>query len=264
MQKGVGSVASHLSAIGFPVTSEEEFHQLVVQAATEGVPVGPGRYTRWAPGEGVELWVQVHNREIVGMNPHFGGKSRLPVRVSSLRPHPEYPLDGKLQGWINSTGEKAEDGIPVLFDLPDFDLARPKAQEGAVVTVQVAAFAHDLSCFPSDEAFVAAQEEPRFAAESYFPLGLFGAEEGENPEPEALALFAGHIRSARLATNPVTGRHFHVLQVETLGCTFDVIADPDSVTGAPEVGGVAQGTFWLSGRIIPEPNRRGIMPAGIS
>lgn len=254
-------MASHLSAIGFPVETEAEFRELVARAAAGGVSLPGGTYSRWAPGEGIELWVQLGEREVVGFNPHFAGSGRMRVAIQSVRPEPAFPSEGKVYGWADPRAGQPDGGAyPLIFDLPDFATAVAQLQPRSTVTIQLAAFAHDLTCYASDDAFAGAQGEVKFAPESFVPAGLFDSEGGEVDEPEALALVSGHVRAARVAVNPVTGRSFHILLVQTVGGTVDLVADPASVIGAPVVGGVVQGTFWLSGRIVPEPNRRGIFP----
>jgi hypothetical protein len=85
----------------------------------------------------------------------------------------------------------------------------------SVVTLQVAAFAHELACYTDEAAYFAAQErEVRFAAESLIPTGLFAlAGEGERAE----ALFAGRVLRTEVRTNPASGAAFHALLVRTLG-----------------------------------------------
>jgi hypothetical protein len=60
---------------------------------------------------------------------------------------------------------------------------------------------------------------------------------------------AGHIELAEQLVNPVTRVSFHHLRVRTPIGAVDVVAAPDSLDGAPVVGGVLQGYFWLSGRL---------------
>ena len=56
---------------------------------------------------------------------------------------------------------------------------------------------------------------------------------------------------AEVLVNRFTDQPFHTLRVRTFGGTFDVVAHPSLVADEPQVGGVAQGNFWLSARVAP-------------
>lgn len=60
-----------------------------------------------------------------------------------------------------------------------------------------------------------------------------------------------------LLINPATGASFHWAKVRTLGGEVDVVADPEVLNGSLVVGGVVNGSFWLSGRLFkpPQPKR---------
>src|SRR4051812_36390839 len=119
-------MSNHFSALGFRVTDEEGFHKLVQQAANAGrsMPTPRGEYLRWAPGAGVELWIQVNRqRELTGCNPHFAGEARMEVQGVKTLPGDSETLDGSLYAWAAPQGEEPESGAyPFVVDLPDFDL----------------------------------------------------------------------------------------------------------------------------------------------
>jgi hypothetical protein len=48
----------------------------------------------------------------------------------------------------------------------------------------------------------------------------------------------------------LTGREFWWALVESYGGIYDVVIDAELVEDAPRVGGVVNGTFWLSGRVL--------------
>lgn len=247
-------MASHFSSIGFPVTSEEDFHAVVHRAKKSGKRHASrqGLYVLWAPGNSIELWVQVHRQAGLGINPHYSGQGRMKVRVESIMPSQSSPLDGSIKGWAApDPGDTNSGAFPFVFDLPNFDLVHRDLRQGSIIDVQLAAFAHELTCYADDTAFDAAQSEPKLASESFFPVGLF-TDDQEGSGPSAMAVFAGHILQAEVRENPATGHSFHHLVVQTLGGTADVVADPTCVEGEPVIGGVVRGAFWLSGRIVQE------------
>jgi hypothetical protein len=237
---------SHMSSLGFRAGTNEEFANLATTAATQGEPiqVNGGTYYRWSPGAGVELWAQVdQDGRVIGLNPHFGGAAQMRVGVTRRNARErDSALDGAFYGWADPEENDPENGqYPFAFDLPDFKrhdyLALP-----AIVNVQLAAFAHSLSAFESDEAFRSG-ETHMMAAESCIPSGTFSS------PPQSTVVFYGHVLEAAQLANPHTERTFYWARVRTLGGEFDVVADPEIVKGAIVVGGVIGGSAWLSGRI---------------
>ncbi len=89
----------------------------------------------------------------------------------------------------------------------------------------------------------------KFASQSFIPSGLFKSPDDDSP-PRAEAFFTGHVLEAERRTNALTEMDFIWCLVETLGGVFDVVIDPQLLPEVPRVGGVIQGSFWLSGRIL--------------
>ena len=246
-------MASHMSSLGFRFSTEQEFVDLAMTAATQGEPIeaGDGAYYRWTPGAGVELWAQAdQDGKLIGLNPHFSGEARM--RVGLIKPiarERDSALDGAFYGWAGAKGNAPDEGqYPFAFDAPDFKrhatLALP-----AIVSVQLAAFAHELRAFENDEAFQAGEtsedgETYKMAPESCIPSGTF------SDPPESTVIFNGHVLETAQVTNPHTQQTFWWARVRTLGGEFDVVADPEIVKGAIVVGGVIGGSAWLSGRIV--------------
>lgn len=253
---------SHFTMLGFPAETREEIGSLMYEAArySDSYDAPSGFYAQFAAGE-VELWIQSvpdgTKRRIVGINPHYSGNSRMLVKVIKTVVDPEFPLDGAFYAWANPPEDETSGGdYPFVFKVPDYEIALAKLTLPAVVTVQIAAFARRLDCFETDESYREWQKgaensgEHGLATEAFIPTGLFIAQEKENKQPTAEALFSGHIEVAELRTNPVTNRQFQYLSVKTFGGTFDIITDPQIVQGQPLVGGVVEGSFWLSGKIL--------------
>lgn len=255
-------MVSHFSSIGFDVTSEEELISLAERVAgwAQIIEVKPGRYLRWAPGTGEQLWLQLDRQgRLVGVHPHFAGKSSVRVRLEGkVFREADTPLDGAFRGWANPQGDTPDTGdYPFVFDCPDArvygDLALP-----AMATVQIAAFAHKVSVYESREAYDASQasETLKFASRSFIPAGLFSSGGGATEPPEAHAIFTGHVLETAKQRNSLTGLTFRWALVDTLGGTFDVVIDPSLLSDAPRPGGVLSGSFWLSGRLLSYAKRR--------
>jgi hypothetical protein len=248
---------SHFSTIGFSLASPDEFVALARQLAAEAqpIPTKAGQYLRWTGKAGEEVWLQVdRSHDLIGMNPHFVGRSSVAVRVESrVRRPKDSALDGAFDVWAAPDGEEGG-AYPFVFDSPDA-ATYVTLQPPQVVNVQVAAFAHDVTFHDSPEAFGASQadREVRFASQSFIPSGLFGPDGGKTDPPEALAIFTGHVNEAAVRKNSLTGATFYWALVETLGGLFDVVIDSTLLPAPPSPGGVLSGQFWLSGRIQSLP-----------
>jgi len=248
---------SHFSTIGLPVESQNEMIELARRVVSDCVSFNAngGRYLRWLSSSGAELWLQVDTENrLLGMTPHFSGKSRVRVGLVERVIRPDgTELDGAFYGWAEPTTDEPESGIyPFVFDVPDFQLHR-RLSLPATVTVQVAAFTHEVSIFDSKEAFRVSQiGKLKYASQSFIPSGLFSSDGKSTKPPEAYAIFAGHILEVESRTNELRGRSFWWVLVETLGGVLDVVIDPGLLSTSPKVGGVLYGSFWLSGRIVSE------------
>jgi hypothetical protein len=247
-----------MSSLGFRFSTQQEFVDLAMTAATQGEPiqVGDGTYYRWTPGADIELWAQVdEDGQIIGLNPHFSGAARMQVRlIERIAREDDSPLDGAFYGWADPAEDNPEevdpeDGqYPFAFDAPDFkrhdELAPP-----AIVNVQLAAFVQEMRAFENDEAFQAGEasedgENFKMAPESCIPSGTF------SDPPESTVIFSGHVLETAQVTNPHTQQAFWWARVRTLGGEFDVVADPEIVEGTIVQGGVIGGSAWLSGLIV--------------
>jgi hypothetical protein len=244
-------VASHFSTIGLLINTDAELIECVerVMPDAEKFPTPHGTYLRWVDPSGAELWIQLNaENELVGVNPHFGGRSRVRVFLThTLGTGNPNVLDGRFHGWADPAKATPEHSgaYPFLFDAPDaachLELKLPSE-----VDVQIAAFAHDIQVFANAKAFDASQTSDCWhTSESFIPSGLLGAAN----ERRAEASFNGHVLRAERRTNHFTGTEFVWCLIRSTGGTFDVVVDPELLPALPPVGGVVSGAFWLTGRI---------------
>jgi hypothetical protein len=209
-------------------------------------------YVVWTPGEGIELWVQMTPQEtIVGCSPFFSGVGRMRMGVMQIAETPNRPTDGFFQGWASPDRSQIDSGLyPFAVSVPDFLLVKDKVLVSSTIELQVSAFASSLHSYQDADEFrrrPLSDEEAHLSPEAFIPVGVL---DETNGTPRAEAVFTGHIHSAEVRANPVSGRKFHALVVQTLGGVVDVVADPSTVTGLPVVGGVVYGTFWLAARLL--------------
>ena len=246
-------MTSHFSTIGLPVASNDDFISLANRVAEEAqwFETPQGGYLQWSVPCGAEIWLQVNKlQELIGMNPHFVGQSKVRVRLTaSVDRSAASELDGAFHGWANPVDDQEMQGdYPFVFDLPNFFQHQPLSLP-QTVEVQIAAFAHEVSLFDSLEDYDAAQTgELKFASQSFIPSGLFTSAEDQS-SPPAYACFTGNILATQRHINPLSHEPFYWALVDSLGGTFDVVIDPELITQPPKVGGILQGAFWLSGLI---------------
>jgi hypothetical protein len=248
---------NHMSDLGFIMETDAEIQALAFRALQEGetVEAVKGSYIKWAPGEGIELWLQLDSHsDVVGFNPHFSGSSVMKVCLTERRVRSEEgSLDGGFRAWANLENETEETGAcPFMFDVPDYQLIEI-SDLPAFATIQVAAFAHELESFENDEAYEESQTgEFKMASESFIPAGLFSSGGGAEEPPFAEAVFSGHILETSLITNPVTGVEFCWVRTSTPIGEVDVVAAPALLNGPLIQRGVLSGSFWLSARLVPK------------
>jgi hypothetical protein len=246
---------SQFSAIGFRVTSGEDLASLASRVAdrADTITVHEGQYLKWAPPGGEQLWLQVkRNGDAMGMNPHFAGQSSVRVAIEARVERPSHtPLDGTFLCWANPPAGAVSGGdYPFAFDCPDAathrDLTLP-----VVALAQIAAFAQQVTVYPSRDQYEASQAAQglAFGSQAFIPSGLLSpAGDPINP-PEPHALFSGHVLEGAARENAITGEPFWWALVQTLGGTFDVVIDPELLPAPPRAGSVLSGWFWLSGRL---------------
>jgi hypothetical protein len=231
-------MASHLSTIGLPVASTADMKALAnrVGPLAERLPAPSGAYFRWSDPSGAELWLQVNaNNELIGMNPHYAGRSAVRVGLTARLPSArKSELDGSFHGWADPAGDSPDtECYPFVFDAPDYRL-------------------HEEQSLPArkEVQIGASQTGLMSASQSFIPSGLFTPAGESTVPPQARAIFAGHVLAADEKINVLTGRAFYWALVDTFGGAYDVVIDSNLLPGVPEIGGVISGSFWLSGRII--------------
>lgn len=249
-------MTSHMTALGFPVSTERDFRHYTYQASEFGrtIEAFSGSYTLWAPGHGIELWVQKNlHKRIIGMNPHFSSRARMRTLLARRIMRRDHSiLDGTFYGWINpSQDQPLSRAYPFVFDAPDYDLYN-ELELPLVTTVQLAAFAHELQSYENEEAFNLAQgEDARYAPETFIPSGLLsaGPQKSSKVSHQPQAMISGHVLATKKITNPMTDQQFYWALVHVPGGEIDVVADPQVVQGRIGVNSLVKGTFWLSGRL---------------
>lgn len=250
---------SNLSDIGFPVQNDQDVNEMIMKVLdhVKSIPCREGFYLKFSDISGAEIYLQGNaDQELIGFNPHFAGQSRRTVGLTYAIERESSELDGGFHAWAEPDKAKIiESGeYPFVFDVPDFRLVR-EIEFPKLCDIQLSAFAsNDFKVFENEESFYASQEgEPKIAARSFIPSGLFALDEtAENDSALArpIGIFAGEIKEFELKTNSFSGENFYWFLIETLGGEVDVVADPKLIEREPKIGGIVNGQFWLSGRLL--------------
>lgn len=260
-------VPSQFSSIGFQVSTGEDLAAVASQVADRSATIDApnGQYLRWAPPSGEQLWLQLTRKgDAMGMTPHFEGRSEVRALLEARVTRPTHtPLDGTFLAWANPPADGSPGGdYPFAFDCPDAGTL-DHVELPAVATLQVAAFAQQINVYGSGEEFVADQARqgnPDPSTHAFIPSGLISPSGEPVSPPESHALIAGQVLDCSPRANSLTGEPFWWALVDTLGGTYDVVADPRLLTGPMRPGDIVSGWFWLSARVrreTPKAEKRG-------
>lgn len=248
-------MASHFSSIGFPLSQPEHFQVLSDALSEQGEAYACpfGRYVRWAGASGAELWFQYdHHGGLLDIQPHFAAMAALRLGITTRLPRPtDTKLDGAWQGWLDPPDEDSSTGrCLVTFEAPDFTLHQD-VHLPVITAVQMAAFAHSLTCYESEESFLKdAAVAGKLNAQSFVPATQRKRDRGETEPLQAQALVCGYLLRCELLHNEMTGVPFYWLLLETEGGRLDLLVDPEIMTSEPREGGIVMTVCWLSGRLL--------------
>ncbi len=228
----------------------------------ETIDTPRGHYLKWAPPTGEQLWLQVtRTGDAMGMNPHFEGQSRLRAALEARVTRKAHtPLDGTFLAWANPPADGSPGGdYPFAFDCPDAATTETLTLP-TTVTLQLAAFAQELTVHASEQTYRHHQAEQgtAFPSRSFIPSGLMTPAGEPVVPPESHALMVGDVVEASERHNEVSGETYWWALLHTVGGTVDLVVDPALLPHPIRRGNIVSGWFWLSGRIRrPDPPRAG-------
>jgi hypothetical protein len=239
-------MGGHFACVGLNVGSGGELNRLLgplTEAAEWTVRDKTGRTGLWRDSSGVLISFNTDkDGSIQCCTPGFDGPSTQRVRATSFLKDAECAFCDMLYVEVLNDDQMV---YPLALQVVDLGLTRARIPMKVPVTMKIAAFADELQVWPNDEAFNRAQaKEPKFAAESLIPSGLFG------PAPHPHAMITGHVAASGLRRNGATEGSFVQMAVTTFGGRFDVLAPVDLLPAPPAVGSVVQGSFWMVGQVI--------------
>ena len=101
---------------------------------------------RSATPSGAELWCAVtQENEVLGLEPHFFGSSRVPVRVTKTNKD----WSG-LEAWLKA---RIDDEFPLEFACPNYAMHKDRLKSNPFVDIQLTAFASEIETFDTLEKY---------------------------------------------------------------------------------------------------------------
>ncbi|MCY3023516.1 MAG: hypothetical protein NTW87_31435 [Planctomycetota bacterium] len=247
-------MATNFSDLGFAAEGGAELEALARKCLQNGRArrCTQGAYLEWAVGNGIELWAQVNAQdELIGLNPHFAGKTRARIGLTHRISRSGFPMEGGFRAWARpDAADPTRGACPFVFDAPEFllheDLSLP-----VVCSAQLTAFAQQCVLFADETEFRqrAARSTLSLTPESLLPLGLFGKDGQPLAEPLASAMVCGFVLDAIELTNPSTKGQFWWLKVRNAAGEVDVVADVGLLPHGARPHSLLQCTAWLSGKV---------------
>ncbi len=251
-------MASHYSVLGL-FDPKRELPDVLTGEPDDVYVDGTGvEHSRFVDASGATLVAHIAEREIVCVTPFFtaGLEASLwtvrhdgacidetcvhcsGIDVDIFDPRGERPLD------VERFATRA------TLQLTLGAARHPRAPlDGEVATRPVVAFAHELSVFANADEYLASQGDERqlkFAANTFFPTGMFpGAAKGD-VSSRAQAMFTGTVLRSSTRKNAWTGGQFLRFVVDAYFGAIDVVADAHE-NDQPLPGSVATVSAWLVG-----------------
>ena len=252
-------MASYFSSIGFPLSTLEQFDDLVEQVLplTHSQQCGRSSQRVWASDCGAEIVVKETPHEVHDLSPGFVGQSLNSIRIHEFVAR-EWtcvsPFEGALVGWLEPDEDDPASGeCQIIFNIADDAKYRHLSLDTPFTTrAQISAFAIDVTLYPNEAAFKEEQDGGRnftFAPQSLVPIGLLGFDDSLLQQPSSRVLLNGHVLQSEIHTNALTGEIYYWVLLQSLGGSFDVLIDPKLCSCLPPVGCILSSTSFLVGRV---------------
>jgi hypothetical protein len=263
-------VASNLTTIGLVSDTDSSFDDLMQRlagAAHERLASDPGDYAIWRGVTGAEVWFhvtgtrepdgQLEDHEIIGFTPFFEGTSDIDLQIEAAFQRPgENPFEGAFKAWVAPDPANGVGVHPIVFDCIDFAAHRNR-ELPIRCNARLTAFARHITAYTDEADYYARQtEDLNRGARAFVSLGLLrravaeGEPTNEPAPPSSDALLTGTVIEHRLMADQDGGTPFLWLLVDSLGATFDVVADPAIVTGTIAEGSTVDIGCTMFGRLL--------------
>lgn len=244
-------MTSHLGDVGFRVKDQTEYKHLVKLVVQKGIvkKVNKKHYTYhcYNPNDNIQMWVLLKKNEFYDFTPYYEGKSKFHIIVDEkIIQHDG--LDTLISCRILEENSKDYEGIPTIFDIPNYWLVNSLIKIKKRYEVKLTAFAEYALFYKNKKAF--SKKKKKFASDYYIPAGTFrdvNKERNPKGEPQATAMFAGKIKELKLIENKETKQRFYWMIVTTLIGDIDVVCEKKLFPNKPKVNGILDGFYYIIG-----------------
>lgn len=245
-------MTGHFEVIGFKTEDRKDFEQLGIDTADNGVKIDvsgtPFEYRQWRIGNGIELWVAIKNgKEIRCFSPYYSSSKKIEIVI--IEEVTDNDCDFCRGYYATRPDSQAAGDMPIIFHMPDSYLTRRKVKHNTLYPVELCGFAENIRYFENEELFN--QVSDGFSTDYYIPSGTFSPRDDDKEfKQNPRALLAGRIRGWRRIINPMTEQSFFHLNVDNSFGDLDVIVKTSDIKGELIEGGIIEGRFWFTGKII--------------
>jgi hypothetical protein len=258
-------VVSNLSTIGFGFAGDAPFQETMQRLASEAferLACDTGDYAIWRSRTSAEIWFHItgdreasgalKDREVIGLTPFFEGLSDVSLEVveAVLRPG-DNDFEGAFLAWVNPDDTTGLGTHQIVFDAVDF-AAHCDRPLPFMARAKLTGFAREIKIIGAGD--TSALSRATSSARAFMPVGLFpdlaGADDGNQHTPSSNALLTARVVEHTKLVNEETGAAFHWLLVECADATFDIIADPQLITGEFPPDTMVQVGCLFFGRIL--------------
>jgi len=253
-----------------PVSSVENLRSSIVQfVQNRDTVVLPGakegfKILHLPTKSGAELWGgATKDEEFFGNDPHYSGPARMRVNLHK-KIEEEYNeggflCDGADQKTRGCRGGNVDRLCNLRFFCPTFQLCGTEVVVPCTMSVQICAFAIECKVFDSDEEYDRWNKKRKSRGKVTFADRFFAMDSAfrrqQREQYKYCAIFSGRVVKAVRKVNERTGEPFFWALVETLGDhQIDMVVHPMVIKGRnpPRPGSIILGSFFLSGRLMPE------------
>ena len=231
---------STLAAIGFTFADATAFQTRMLKLAADTIErlgCAAGDYAIWRSRTGAEIWFHLSalespddGRDIAGLTPFFEGTSEVALEITDRLRRPD---DNPFEGAFVALGPS---GAALTFDAVDF-AAHAGRDLPFRCHVRLCGFAWRVCAIGTG------------TPDAAVPCSTVELSAGS----------AGKVVEIRQLTNEASGGPFIWLQLECLGASFDVVAEPAAIAAGVMLGALVEVRCRMFGRLIDFSSRSRII-----
>lgn len=243
---------NHFENIGFHIQGKEEYRALGDEALEKGKKVlwedSSFEYYCWAVGKDIELWIALDQEGYIRcFSPYYSSSKIIEMKI--VEEVSDNECDYCRGFYAERPDSKSAADMPIIFDMPNSKIVRSIVKLETYQKVELCGFAEEFRYFESIKEFKKFKD--RFSPEYYIPCGTFSPRKDDADfKQSAHAILAGLVNTFKRVENVETGNTFYHFTLDNSFGDIDVIVNTSELDRQPKIGGVVNGTFWFTGKVI--------------